>query len=88
MILLPKYLKQYLPIDHSIYYWLIVDQASAPIGPEDTAHDVFLKLIPLAGTVLRRSLPAILAGRAEGVEQDESRATIFGRRRQIGRAHV
>lgn len=59
----------------------IVDQASVPIGPEDTAHDVFLKLIPLAGTVLRRSLPAILAGRAEGVEQDESRATTFGRRR-------
>ena len=59
----------------------IVDQASIPIGPDDTAHDVFLKLIPLAGTVLRRSLPAILAGRAEGVEQDESRATTFGRRR-------
>lgn len=59
----------------------IVDQASVPIGPDDTAHDVFLKLIPLAGTVLRRSLPAILAGRAEGVEQDESRATTFGRRR-------
>mgnify|MGYP000884657434 FL=1 len=59
----------------------IVDQASVPIGPEDTAHDVFLKLIPLAGTVLRRSLPAILAARAEGVEQDESRATTFGRRR-------
>lgn len=59
----------------------IVDQASVPIGPEDTAHDVFLKLIPLAGTVLRHSLPAILAGRAEGVEQDESRATTFGRRR-------
>ena len=59
----------------------IVDQASVPIGPDDTAHDVFLKLIPLAGTVLRRSLPTILAGRAEGVEQDESRATTFGRRR-------
>ena len=46
----------------------IVDQASVPIGPEDTAHDVFLTLI-------------LLAGRAEGVEQDESRATTFGRRR-------
>ena len=59
----------------------IVDQAYVPIGFDDTAHYVFLKLIPLAGTVLRRSLPAILAGRAEGVEQDESRATTFGRRR-------
>ncbi|MDO4786064.1 MAG: formyltransferase [Fretibacterium sp.] len=59
----------------------IVDCAAVPIGPDDTAHDVFLKLIPRAGEVLRRSLPAILAGRAEGVEQDESRATTFGRRR-------
>ena len=59
----------------------IVDQASVPIGLDDTAHDVFLKLIPRAAEVLRRSLPAILAGRAEGVEQDESRATLFGRRR-------
>ena len=59
----------------------IVDQAAVPIGPDDTAHDVFLKLIPRAGEVLCRSLPAILAGWAEGVEQDESRATTFGRRR-------
>ncbi len=59
----------------------IVDQASVPIGPDDTAHDVFLKLIPRAAEVLRRSLPDILAGRAAGVEQDESRATAFGRRR-------
>ena len=59
----------------------IVDQASVPIGPDDTAHDVFLKLIPRAAEVLRRSLPDIRAGRAEGVEQDESRATTFGRRR-------
>ena len=59
----------------------IVDQASVPIGPDDTAHDVLLKLIPRAAEVLRRSLPAILAGRAEGAEQDESRATLFGRRR-------
>ena len=59
----------------------IVDQMAVPIGPEDTAHDVFLKLIPAAGTVLARSLDAILAGNAPGTPQDESKATLFGRRR-------
>ena len=59
----------------------IVDREPVPIGPDETAHDVFLKLIPAARLVLRRSLPALLAGTAEGVEQDEAQATHFGRRR-------
>ena len=59
----------------------IVDQEPVPIGPDDTAHDVFKKMIPAARTVLKRSLPAILGGDAQGREQDESLATYFGRRR-------
>ncbi|MDR1510845.1 MAG: formyltransferase, partial [Synergistaceae bacterium] len=59
----------------------IVDQEAVPICPDDTAHDVFKKLIPAARRMLRRSLPSILAGTAHGREQDESRATYFGRRR-------
>ncbi|MDR2529863.1 MAG: formyltransferase [Synergistaceae bacterium] len=59
----------------------IVDQEAVPIGPDDTAHDVFKKLIPAARKMLRRGLPSILAGTAHGWEQDESRATYFGRRR-------
>ncbi|MDR2137575.1 MAG: formyltransferase [Synergistaceae bacterium] len=59
----------------------IVDREAVLIGPDDTAHDVFKKMIPAARAVLRRSLPAILAGTAQGYEQDESQATYFGRRR-------
>jgi methionyl-tRNA formyltransferase len=59
----------------------IVDQEAVPIDPDDTAHDVFLKMIPAARRMLHRSLPSILAGTAHGYEQDESQATYFGRRR-------
>jgi methionyl-tRNA formyltransferase len=59
----------------------IVDQEVVPIDPDDTAYDVSEKMIPAAGEVLRRSLPAILANAAQGREQDESQATYFGRRR-------
>jgi len=59
----------------------IVDQEAVSIEPDDTAHDVFKKMIPAARRVLRRSLPAILEGTAQGREQDESLATYFGLRR-------
>jgi methionyl-tRNA formyltransferase len=59
----------------------IVDQEAVSIGPDDTAHDVFKKLIPAARVMLHRSLPAILEGKACGREQDASQATYFGRRR-------
>jgi methionyl-tRNA formyltransferase len=59
----------------------IVDQEAVRIDDDDTAHDVFKKMIPAARTVLRRSLPAILEGAAHGRKQDESRAEYFGRRR-------
>jgi methionyl-tRNA formyltransferase len=59
----------------------IVDQQTVPIDPDDTAHDVFKKMIPAARMVLRRCLPAILEGKAQGREQEEALATYFGRRR-------
>lgn len=59
----------------------IVAQEAVPIGPDDTAQDVFSRIIPAAGRVLDGSLDAILSGKAEGTPQDESQATKFGRRR-------
>lgn len=59
----------------------VVDRLAVHIGPDETAIEVFRKLVPAAGAALRRSLGAILAGEAEGTPQDESRTTTFGRRR-------
>ena len=59
----------------------IVAQQAVPIGPDETAHEVFLKIIPAAGKVLDSSLSDILSGNAPGFPQDESKATKFGRRR-------
>ena len=59
----------------------IVAQEAVPIGENDTAQDVFTRIIPAAGRVLEGSLDAILSGNAEGTPQDETQATKFGRRR-------
>ena len=56
-------------------------QESVPIGPDDTAHDVFLKVAEAARIVLRRSLPMLEAGNPTLTPQDEDLATTFGRRR-------
>ena len=58
----------------------IVGQEAVDIGPDETAHDVFMKIIPAAGRLIDRCLDDILAGNAEGTPQDESKATKFGRR--------
>ena len=58
----------------------IVGQQSVAIGSEDTAQDVFSKIIPAAGELLGRCLEDIITGNAEGTPQDESQATKFGRR--------
>ena len=59
----------------------IVDQQAVSIEPDETAHEVFEKIIPASAKVIDRSLEKILSGNAEGVPQDESKATKFGRRR-------
>lgn len=59
----------------------IVDQEVVPIGATDTAQDLYLQMAQAARTVLRRSLPRLISGRATIVAQDESRASYYGRRR-------
>jgi len=59
----------------------IVDQESVPIGPDDTAFDVFNKVTIAARKVLERQMDAIKAGMAPRILQDESQATLFGGRR-------
>jgi methionyl-tRNA formyltransferase len=59
----------------------IVDQEAVPIGPDDTALDVFNKVTVAAKTVLERQLDAILAGTAPRRQQDEAQATYFGGRK-------
>lgn len=59
----------------------IVDQQPVPIGPDDLAVEVFAKVTQAAETVLRRSLPRLVAGTAQLRPQDLSRGSYFGGRR-------
>jgi methionyl-tRNA formyltransferase len=59
----------------------IVDQEAVPIGPDDTAVDVFRKVTAAARTVLERPIGAILSGTAPRIKQDDSQATYFGGRK-------
>lgn len=59
----------------------IVDQQAVPIGPEDTAADVFGKVTEAAERVLARALPALIAGSARITPQDLGQGSYFGGRR-------
>jgi methionyl-tRNA formyltransferase len=59
----------------------IIDQEAVAVGPDDTALELYHKLVPAAARVLHRNLDGILAGTAPRRKQDESRATAFGGRR-------
>jgi len=59
----------------------IVDQEPVPIGPEDLAVDVFRRVTEAAETVMRRSLPELIAGTATFRAQDLSKGSYFGGRR-------
>src|SRR6185503_11638369 len=59
----------------------IVDQERVPIGEDETAVEVFRKVSAAAETVLRRSLPPLVAGDAVLKEQDLARGSYFGARR-------
>jgi len=59
----------------------IVDQERVPIGPDETAAEVFAKVSDAAETVLERSLPHLLAGTASLRKQDLSKGSYFGARR-------
>jgi methionyl-tRNA formyltransferase len=59
----------------------IVDQQAVPIGPEDSAAEVFDKVTAAAGEVLARSLPGLIAGTARIMPQDLSRGSYYGGRK-------
>jgi methionyl-tRNA formyltransferase len=59
----------------------LVDQQAVPILENDTALDVSVKVAGAAVDVLRRSLPALIAGTAEPKPLDLSQGSYFGRRR-------
>jgi methionyl-tRNA formyltransferase len=59
----------------------LVDQQAVPILENDTALDVSIKVAAAAQMVLRRSLPALIAGTATARPLDLSLGSYFGRRR-------
>jgi methionyl-tRNA formyltransferase len=59
----------------------IVDQQAVPIGPDDTALEVFRRVTDAAEIVLRRSLPRLLDGTAALKPQDLARGSYHGGRR-------
>jgi methionyl-tRNA formyltransferase len=59
----------------------LVDQEAVPILENDTALDVSIKVAAAAETVLRRSLPALIAGTAPSRPLDLSAGSYYGRRR-------
>ena len=58
----------------------IVDRERVPIGDDETAVEVFRKVTAAAETVLRRSLPRLVAGDTVLKEQDLARGSYFGAR--------
>jgi len=59
----------------------LVDQEAVPILENDTALEVSIKVAAAAETVLRRSLPALIAGTARSRPLDLAAGSYFGRRR-------
>jgi len=64
----------------------IVDQQAVPIGPDETAAEVFAKVTAAAERVLARALPRLIAGSAQITPQDLGRGSYFsGRKPEDGR---
>jgi methionyl-tRNA formyltransferase len=59
----------------------IVDQFAVPILPDDSAQEVFEKVVVAAELCLHRTLPKLIAGTAEHRLQDLSQGAYFGGRR-------
>ncbi|MGW6458138.1 methionyl-tRNA formyltransferase [Streptomyces sp. NPDC055078] len=58
----------------------IVLQRSVPVGPGDTATDLFHRTVELIGPIVREALERIASGTAVWTAQDRSRATFFHKR--------
>jgi methionyl-tRNA formyltransferase len=59
----------------------IVGQRAVPIGPDDTAIEVFERVTAAAAGVLAASLPGLVDGTAEFVTQDLAKGSYFGGRK-------
>ncbi|WP_333879147.1 formyltransferase [Methylobacter sp.] len=59
----------------------LIDQEAVAILPNDSAHDVFLKLTPAAKTLLDRCLPLLLDGKIEAKPLDLAQGSYFGGRK-------
>jgi methionyl-tRNA formyltransferase len=58
----------------------IVDQEAVPIGPDDTAVEVFARVTDAAEAVLRRSIGNLVSGKAELRPNDLFKGSYYGRR--------
>ncbi|MDX2704193.1 methionyl-tRNA formyltransferase [Streptomyces sp. PA03-6a] len=58
----------------------ILLQRSEPVGPDDTATDLFHRTCDLIAPLVRESLDLIASGRAKWTPQDRSRASFFHKR--------
>ncbi|MGC9438379.1 methionyl-tRNA formyltransferase [Streptomyces sp. WG5] len=58
----------------------IVRQEAVPVGPSDTATDLFHKTVDLIAPVTTGALGLIAAGQTEFTKQDRSRASFFHKR--------
>ncbi|MEO5691530.1 MAG: formyltransferase [Usitatibacter sp.] len=59
----------------------IVDQMAVPILPDDTARDVFRKVVVAAEVVMDRALPRLLDGSVRPVPQDLQAGSYYGGRK-------
>lgn len=59
----------------------IVDQESVAILPDDTAGQVFEKVVTAATTTLKRALPKLINGSAQPYPQDLSKGSYYGGRK-------
>lgn len=58
----------------------ILLQRAVPVGPADTATDLFHRTVDLIGPVVRESLDLIASGKAVWIPQDRSRSSFFHKR--------
>lgn len=58
----------------------VVVQRAVPVGPEDTATDLFHRTVDLIGPIVTEALDLIAAGRTDWTPQDRSKASFFHKR--------